>query len=376
MNSDDRLPFIIFLTPISCDGSNRLWRQRLLPSPCSLWRHKQTLVGVIRPLADGKCRRFRRVTERYRFHRYLCFHCIYCVRVFCILFCTTRVTISYQNCIHSNSTLITRHTVPVVNSKGSVDVVSVTSFKFSYCYCTYVHPSEVNVLSSFLWLKQHVYHYYCNFYRISSVTITNWDRKVQLEMARLGKLHLKVRTMTKVCINHAYSVVSPKFKSRSKLHGGGHREQLRKVKADKVKVDLAAFKTCCWEISCIRQGGYRWLFCRHIHGNGKYTNHHSYIDHSRLTFSFFVICMSQIFSSVSTMLVSVDTLAYSFVCSKGFWAQLLWVCTQNTNLRGVFGSLRVSTFWWNMSLIRYTNAWNKIICSNSPLLLIIDFLLT
>ena len=107
MNSDHRLPFIIFLTPISCDGSNRLWRQRLLQSPCSLWRHKQTLVGVIRPLAGGKCRRFRRVTERYRFHRYLCFHCMFCVQVFCILFYTTRVTISYQNCIHSNSTLTT-----------------------------------------------------------------------------------------------------------------------------------------------------------------------------------------------------------------------------------------------------------------------------
>ena len=104
MTSDDRLPFIIFLRSISCDGSNRLWRQRLLPSPCSLWRHKQTLVGVIRPLAGGKCRTFRRVTERYRFHRYLCFHCIR-VRVFCILFCTNRVTISYQNCIHSNGTL-------------------------------------------------------------------------------------------------------------------------------------------------------------------------------------------------------------------------------------------------------------------------------
>ena len=36
MNSDDRLPFIIFLTPISVDGFNRLWRRRLLPSPCSL----------------------------------------------------------------------------------------------------------------------------------------------------------------------------------------------------------------------------------------------------------------------------------------------------------------------------------------------------
>ena len=94
MNSNNRLPFIIFLTPISCDGSNRLWRRRLLPSPCSLWRHKQTLVGVIRPLTGGKCRRFRRATERYRFHRYICFHCIFCVRVFfCILFCTNRVTI-------------------------------------------------------------------------------------------------------------------------------------------------------------------------------------------------------------------------------------------------------------------------------------------
>ena len=36
MNSDDRLPFIIFLTPISCNGSKRLWRRRLLPSLCRL----------------------------------------------------------------------------------------------------------------------------------------------------------------------------------------------------------------------------------------------------------------------------------------------------------------------------------------------------
>ena len=73
INSDDTLPFIIFLTPVSCDGMNPLWRQRLLLSPCSLWRHKQTLIGAIRPLAGGKCRTFRRVIERYRFHRYLCF---------------------------------------------------------------------------------------------------------------------------------------------------------------------------------------------------------------------------------------------------------------------------------------------------------------
>ena len=95
INSDDILPFIIFLTPVFCDGSNCLWRQRLLLSPCSLWRHKQTLIGVIWPLAGGKSRTFPRVIERYRFHRYLCFHCVFCVRVFCILFCTKRVIISY-----------------------------------------------------------------------------------------------------------------------------------------------------------------------------------------------------------------------------------------------------------------------------------------
>ena len=88
MNSDDRLPFIIIFKPISCDGSNRLWRHGLLQTPCSLWRHKQTLVGVIRPPAGGKYRTFRRVTERYRFHRYLCFHCIFCVR--CFVYCFVR----------------------------------------------------------------------------------------------------------------------------------------------------------------------------------------------------------------------------------------------------------------------------------------------
>ena len=49
INSDDTLPFIIFLTPVSCDGSNCLWCQRLLLLPCSLWRHKEMLFGVIRP---------------------------------------------------------------------------------------------------------------------------------------------------------------------------------------------------------------------------------------------------------------------------------------------------------------------------------------
>ena len=36
INSDETLLFIIFLTPVFCDGSNRLWRQRLLLSPCFL----------------------------------------------------------------------------------------------------------------------------------------------------------------------------------------------------------------------------------------------------------------------------------------------------------------------------------------------------
>ena len=36
INSYETLPFIIFLIPVSCDGSNGLWRQRLLLSPCSL----------------------------------------------------------------------------------------------------------------------------------------------------------------------------------------------------------------------------------------------------------------------------------------------------------------------------------------------------
>ena len=71
INSDDTLPFIIFITPVSWDGSNRLWRQRLLLSPCSLWRHKQMLFSVIRPLTGGKCRTFRRVIARFYFHRYL-----------------------------------------------------------------------------------------------------------------------------------------------------------------------------------------------------------------------------------------------------------------------------------------------------------------
>ena len=70
----------MFMTGVFCTVC--LCRQSLLLSPCSLCRHKQTLFGVIRPLAGGKCRMFRRVIERYRFHQYLCFHCMFCVWVF------------------------------------------------------------------------------------------------------------------------------------------------------------------------------------------------------------------------------------------------------------------------------------------------------
>ena len=98
---------------------------------------KQTLIGVIRPLAGGKCRTFRRVIERYRFHRYLCFHCVFCIRVFCILFCTKRVTISYDNCIHSSSTL----------SKSNWTKMG----KFQYCLFEHFVLSCVNL--RYLWTK-------------------------------------------------------------------------------------------------------------------------------------------------------------------------------------------------------------------------------
>ena len=39
------------------------------------------------------------------FRRYLCFHWVICVRTFCLLFCISRVVISYKNCIYSSGTL-------------------------------------------------------------------------------------------------------------------------------------------------------------------------------------------------------------------------------------------------------------------------------
>ena len=93
INSDDTLPFIIFFTPASCFGLNRFWRKRLLLSTCFLWYHKQTLFGVIRPLAGGKCRMCHRVIERFCFHRYLCFHCVFCISfffVYCFFFLWTQ----------------------------------------------------------------------------------------------------------------------------------------------------------------------------------------------------------------------------------------------------------------------------------------------
>ena len=79
INSNNTLPFIIFLTKVICNGLNRLWLQRLLLSSCSLWRHKQTLFGVIQLLAGGKCWTFCRVIERYHFHWYLYFHSVFCI---------------------------------------------------------------------------------------------------------------------------------------------------------------------------------------------------------------------------------------------------------------------------------------------------------
>ena len=89
INSDDTLPFIIFLTPVSWDGSNRFWCQRSLRSPCFLWRHKQMAFGIIRPLAGGKSRSCRRVIQRNRFYLYLCFHCVLCIRGFSYCFVRT-----------------------------------------------------------------------------------------------------------------------------------------------------------------------------------------------------------------------------------------------------------------------------------------------
>ena len=53
INSDDTLPLFIYLTPVSCDGSNHLWRQRLLLSPCSLW-HCYTRVTPWFLLGGGR----------------------------------------------------------------------------------------------------------------------------------------------------------------------------------------------------------------------------------------------------------------------------------------------------------------------------------
>ena len=56
-NSDDILRCILFLTPVSCISSNRKFTSGdngCYYQPCYLWRHKQTLSGVIRPVAGGK----------------------------------------------------------------------------------------------------------------------------------------------------------------------------------------------------------------------------------------------------------------------------------------------------------------------------------
>ena len=90
-------PYVnLYLTSVSCNGSNRIWRQRLLlPAILPMTSYTNALRGVIRPLVGGKCRTLRRVIQRFLFHLYLCFHCVFCVRVFGILFYTDIVTMSY-----------------------------------------------------------------------------------------------------------------------------------------------------------------------------------------------------------------------------------------------------------------------------------------
>ena len=90
------LPFIIFLTPVSCDGSNRLWRQRLLLLPCPLWCHKQMLFGVIRPLTGGKCRTFRTSLNDFVFIYISAFTAYFTFRFFVNCFLQTEWPYSTQ----------------------------------------------------------------------------------------------------------------------------------------------------------------------------------------------------------------------------------------------------------------------------------------
>ena len=87
-------------------------------NPSSIWFHNQTLFGVIRPLAGRKCPRFCRDIVRYRFHRYLCFHCMSCVPLFCITDWPYRT----KNWIHSNITLSACIlTVTIISDQNGVE---------------------------------------------------------------------------------------------------------------------------------------------------------------------------------------------------------------------------------------------------------------
>ena len=92
INSDYTLPFIIFLIHVSCDGSNRLWRQRLL-----IYRHVSYYILNKRYLVASQ----RKMPNVSPSHWTILFSsisllslCILCSG-FCILFFTNRVTISY-----------------------------------------------------------------------------------------------------------------------------------------------------------------------------------------------------------------------------------------------------------------------------------------
>ena len=96
INSHDTLPFIIVLTSVSCDGSNRLWRQRFLLSPRSPRRHEQTLICVIWPLTGGNAERFAESLNDIVFIDFSAFTACLAF-VFYIVYCfvTKRSTISY-----------------------------------------------------------------------------------------------------------------------------------------------------------------------------------------------------------------------------------------------------------------------------------------
>ena len=84
VNSDNISQFIIFWTPVSYQGLNCLWRQRLLVP--FMFSMTSLTKATRRHLAASLWNygTFRWVIEQYCFHRYLCFHRLFCVSFFCV----------------------------------------------------------------------------------------------------------------------------------------------------------------------------------------------------------------------------------------------------------------------------------------------------